>query len=257
VTHDTRSVLAESFRLVRSNLQNAAFNAQHRSILVTSAVSGDGKSFTAINLALTLAGTGKKTILVGLDLRKPKMESYLSGEISEKGITNYLRGEVSLANIIKIHEQSHNLHYVDCGQIPHNPTELLMSERMKNMFDYLNKGYDFIVVDGAPIGVVADSFELKPYVQQTLIVLRYGSTTTSHLKFLSEAEQDDKLPNINVVLNDVRREFGNSYNYGYYSTYYYQEKKGLMDKIKTLFKGKKPKKRVKTSSTPSENKVSV
>jgi tyrosine-protein kinase Etk/Wzc len=242
VSNDTKSILAESFRLLRSNLQNTSGNQNRRTILVTSAVSGDGKSFTAVNLALTLAMTGKKVILLGLDLRKPKMGIYLAGESSQVGVANYLRKEVSISNIIKPSNQFDNLYYVDCGPIPSNPAELLMSDRLKPLFDFAKTNYDFVVVDGAPIGVVADSFELKQYIDQTIIVMRYGATTVSHLKFMNDVEAENKLPNLNVILNDVRHEMGNSYNYGYYASYYYSEEKGLWNRVRKVFQPKEVKK---------------
>ena len=233
VINDSRSVLAESFRLVRSNLQNSAPLSKSRTILVASTVSGDGKSFVSINLALTLALTGKRVISVGFDLRKPKLQVYLEGMKSERGLSTFLNGGDELKNLITVYDKLPNFHYIDCGAIPRNPSELMMTDKMKELFDYLSAHYDFIVVDGAPIGIVADSFLLKDYVHQTLIVLRYGSSTTAHLKFLSEVHAENKLPNLNILLNDLRQERGNSYNYGYYSSAYYQEETTFWQKIKT------------------------
>lgn len=236
IINDSRSVLAESFRLVRSNLQNTAPLSKSRTILVTSTVSGDGKSFVSINLALTLALTGKRVIMVGVDLRKPKLQLYLEGVKAEKGLSNYLNGTDELKNLINVYDKLPNLHYIDCGPIPRNPSELMMTDKMKDFFDYVGENYDFVVLDGAPIGIVADSFLLKEYIHQTLIVLRYGSSTTSHLKFLSEVHAESKLPNLNILLNDLRQELGNSYNYGYYSANYYQEETTWWEKVKKRFK---------------------
>jgi capsular exopolysaccharide synthesis family protein len=236
VLNDSRSALAESFRLVRSNLQNTAHGSQHRTILVASSVSGDGKSFVAMNLALTLALTGKKVALIGLDLRKPKVGIYLLGEKPEKGVTNYLKGEGSLKDFLKPYDELPNLHFMDCGTLPSNPSELLMTDKLKNMFTTLHEKFDFVVVDGAPIGVVADTFQLKDFIEQTVIVLRYGSSTISHLKFLREVQAEDKLQNINIILNDVRQEHGNSYNYGFYSSDYYKEDKNIWTRLKETLK---------------------
>jgi tyrosine-protein kinase Etk/Wzc len=236
IINDSRSVLAESFRLVRSNLQNTAPLSKSRTILVTSTVSGDGKSFVSINLALTLALTGKRVIMVGVDLRKPKLQLYLEGVKAEKGLSNYLNGTDELKNLINVYDKLPNLHYIDCGPIPRNPSELMMTDKMTDFFDYVGENYDFVVLDGAPIGIVADSFLLKEYIHQTLIVLRYGSSTTSHLKFLSEVHAESKLPNLNILLNDLRQELGNSYNYGYYSANYYQEETTWWEKVKKRFR---------------------
>lgn len=236
IINDSHSILAESFRLVRSNLQNTAANQKNRTILITSTVSGEGKSFVAVNLALTLALTGKKVLLAGLDLRKPQIGKYLLGQKPHKGVSNFLKKEAPLERLIEPYPPLPNLHYVDCGPIPRNPSELMMTEQMTTMFNYFHKNYDFIVLDGAPIGVVADSFLLKEHVGQTLVVLRYGYSTTANLKFMNEVHLDNKLPNMTTVLNDLRAEMGNTYNYGYYLSSYYQENDGFFGKIKRRVK---------------------
>lgn len=240
IINDSHSILAESFRLIRSNLHNTAGSENNKTILISSTISGEGKTFIAANLALTLGLTGKKGIVLGLDLRKPKLEMFLEDKMSDAGIAQYLSGEVtSLRKLIHVYDRLPNLHYIDCGAIPRNPSELMMKDQLKSLFDYCEKNYDFVIVDGAPIGIVADSFLLKDYVQQTLIVLQYGYSTTSHLKFMREVEETQKLPNMNVLLNNVKQELGNSYNYGYYSSYYYKDKVSLWQKTKRLFKRKK------------------
>ncbi len=240
IINDSHSILAESFRLVRSNLQNTAGEEKNKTILISSTISGEGKTFIAANLALTLGLTGKKGIVIGLDLRKPKLEIFLDGKTSEMGVAQFLSGEVpSLRKLIHVYDRLPNLHYIDCGKIPRNPSELMMKDQIKVLFDYCEKNYDFVVVDGAPIGIVADSFLLKDYVQQTLIVLQYGYSTTSHLKFMREVDETQKLTNMNVLLNNVKHELGNSYNYGYYSSYYYKDKVSLWQKTKKLFNQKK------------------
>ncbi len=240
IINDSHSILAESFRLLRSNLQNTAVPQKSRTILVSSTISGEGKTFIAANLALTLGLTGKKVIVIGLDLRKPKLEMFMEGKVSETGVAQFLSGEVpSLRKLINVYDRLPNLHYIDCGKVPRNPSELIMKDQIKVLFDYCEKNYDFVVVDGAPIGIVADSFLLKDYVQQTLIVLQYGYSTTSHLKFMREVDETQKLKNMNVLLNNVKQEFGNSYNYGYYSSYYYKDKVSVWEKTKKLFNRKK------------------
>ncbi len=241
IISDSSSALAESFRLVRSNLYNSAHLNKNKSILVTSTVGGDGKSFVAMNLALTMALTGKKVIALGLDLRKPKLQFYLDEIRSEKGLSGFLNGLYDLRSIIQIYDKLPNLHYVDCGLTPPNPSELMMTDRIKDMFNYLRLHYDYIIVDAAPIGLVADTFLLKEYIDQTVIVLRYNYTSTSHLKFLAEVCFENKLPNISILLNDLKREFGNNYNYGYYSSKNYIDDVGLFYKIKNFFKKNKSK----------------
>ena len=240
IINDSHSILAESFRLVRSNLQNTAGGQKNKTILISSTISGEGKTFVAVNLALTLGLTGKKGIIIGLDLRKPKMEMFLEGKLSERGIAQFLSGEEPiLRKLIHVYDRLPNLHYIDCGTIPRNPSELMMTDRLKEMFEYCEKNYDFVVVDGAPVGIVADSFLLREYVQQTLIVLQYNYSTISHLKFMREVSDNNKFVNMNVLLNNVKQELGNSYNYGYYSSYYYKDKTSFAHKVKKFFKRKK------------------
>jgi tyrosine-protein kinase Etk/Wzc len=245
VLNDSHSILAESFRLIRSNLQNTAENQKNRTILITSTISSEGKSFVAVNLALTLALTGKKVVIVGLDLRKPQVSLYLTGERAKQGVSAFLKREAELEDLIESLPDAPNLDFIDCGAIPRNPSELMMTEQMKIMFTYLKERYDFVIVDGAPIGIVADSFLLKDYVNQTLVVLRYGYSTIAHLKFMNEIHENNKLPNMNTLLNDLVSERGNSYNYGYYMSTYYQEKDGIWSKIKQMFR-RKPKRRKRT-----------
>lgn len=242
IINDSHSILAESFRLVRSNLQNTAGGQKNKTILISSTISGEGKTFVAVNLAMTLGLTGKKGIIVGLDLRKPKMELFLEDKVSDKGVAQFLSGEEpTLRKLIHVYDRLPNLHYIDCGKIPRNPSELMMTDRLKELFEYCEKNYDFVVVDGAPVGIVADSFLLKDYVQQTLIVLQYNYSTTSHLKFMREVSDNNKFVNMNILLNNVKQELGNSYNYGYYSSYYYKDKTSLAHKVKKFFRRKRTK----------------
>lgn len=230
-----RSVLAESFRLVRSNLQNTALSEKKRTILVTSSISGEGKTFVAINLATTFALTGKKVIMLGFDLRKPKLSRYLEVPVQENGVSQFLAGNGRLSDLVQTWDRLPNLHFMDCGAIPATPAELMMTDRTRELFEYCERHYDFVIVDVAPIGVVADAFLLKEFVSQTLVITRYNFTQTAHLKLIDEIEASNKLPNMSILLNDVRQERGNSYNYGYYSSDYYQEEKSdLFGKIKKL-----------------------
>jgi tyrosine-protein kinase Etk/Wzc len=236
IINDSHSVLSESFRLVRSNLQNTDFENKKKTILVTSTISGEGKSFVAVNLALTLALTGKKIIILGLDLRRPKLELYLDGKTSEKGIANFLKGEGPLSKFIQKFDRMPNVDYIDCGKVPENPAELMVFDKLKIMFDYCQKHYDFVVVDAPPIGMVADTFSLKEYIGQTLIVFRYSYSRIEHIKFVKEIQTLNKLPHLNMLLNDVRPERGNKAHYVNYSNYYKQENKSVFTKIKNWLK---------------------
>jgi tyrosine-protein kinase Etk/Wzc len=239
IINDNRSVLSESFRLIRSNLHHIGSNKDSKIILVTSSVSGEGKSFVATNLALTMAMLGKKVALLGFDLRKPKLEKYLMGDISEeKGLSDFLAGKIPVSKLMREYDRSPNLHFADCGRLPENPTELLMSPKMNELFAFLSPNYDYVIIDAAPIGLVADSFLLREFVEQTIIVTRYGYSSIGDLKFMNEVHLTERLPNMHVLLNDVRQEYRNHYNYGYYSSTYYSNNKTLGKRIKDVFKRK-------------------
>jgi tyrosine-protein kinase Etk/Wzc len=233
IINDSHSVLAESFRLVRSNLQNPNLAQKKKSILVASTISGEGKSFVAVNLALTLALTGKKVIILGLDLRRPKLEFYLEGKTSEKGISDFFNGKSTLPKLVQGYDRMPNLDYMDCGKIPQNPAELMVSDKLKFLFDYCHKNYDFVVVDAPPVGIVADIFSLSEFIGQTLFVVRYGYSKVEHVKFINEIQVTQKLPNLNIILNDVRQERGATEHYVNYSAYYNQQDYSFLGKMKS------------------------
>jgi capsular exopolysaccharide synthesis family protein len=140
-------------------------------ILVTSSMSGEGKSFIATNMAAVMAISGKKTLLVEFDIRKPKLMSGLGLNINEKtGLTHYLIGKSSVEEIIQPVKGVENLYIIPCGPVPPNPAELILTDRLKMMFDQLKQQFDVIIVDSAPVGMVSDGYVLANYVDATLFV---------------------------------------------------------------------------------------
>ncbi len=179
-----RSAIAEAFRGLRSGLQflyKKKGVTGAKTVLVTSSVSGEGKTFTSINLASVFALSEKRTVLVGLDLRKPKIFDDFDLE-NNKGVVNYLIGDATLDEI----KQSSGIDYLDIilsGPIPPNPAELIISDDMGDFIAHLKKEYDYIVFDSPPLGLVSDAFELMPYADASI----YMSTSRIYEKRYARA----------------------------------------------------------------------
>lgn len=220
VTGESRSVISEMFRLIRANLQFIGSRQRIQTIMVTSSVSGEGKSFVSLNLAITLALTGKRVLLLELDMRNPRIHRTLGlGRQPEKGITRYLADdEVDWRDLLRKSEVEAGLDIITCGLIPPNPSELLMGERIERLFREAANEYDYIVLDTAPVGLVSDALLLNRLADTTLYVVRKDVTSLAHLEIIEEAATLDKLPRPHIVMNAVRRSFlgyGEGYLYGY------------------------------------------
>ena len=218
VIDDPKSQVSESFRNIRANLKYySGTNGNGKVFLVTSSLSGEGKTFSAINLANVLALSGKKTVLVGGDLRRPTLAKYMN--IREgRGISNYLAGISNYDEVI-IPTQTKNLFLLQAGDIPPNPAELLLSEHMVGLVDKLRNDYDFIVVDSPPLGVVSDTTELIKFADVNILIVRQGVTTKPSLGVVNEMVVDQKLPRLGIIFNDVNfKKLG----YGYGNDYYYR-----------------------------------
>ncbi|MDR0427727.1 MAG: polysaccharide biosynthesis tyrosine autokinase, partial [Dysgonamonadaceae bacterium] len=198
--HATSSI-AERFRLLRTNLQFVlGIDSGKKSILVTSTISGEGKTFVAINLARTFS-LKYKTILVGLDIRRPKIGNYL-GLPKEVGLISYLTGEEKDADkLISKNVKGTNLDVLMSGIIPPNPNELLIEKTLDELFVYLKSRYDYIVIDSSPIGSVSDAFLLNRVADASLFVVRRNFSPKSALTLLNYIDDDRRLNNINLVLN--------------------------------------------------------
>jgi len=238
-----RSSIAEAFRGLRSSLQ-FIYRKQEiegaKTVLVTSSVSGEGKTYTSINLASVFALSGKKTVLVGLDLRKPKIfdDFDLSNDI---GIVNYLIQDKTLAEVIQPSTIAH-LDIILAGPIPPNPSELLISEGMQDFMNELKTQYDYIVLDTPPLGLVADSLEIMPYADATLYMVRQGYTKKPMLGLINDKYSKGEVKNISFVLNYFQNKgnygYGYGYGYGAYSNGYHEDvkSKSLLKRLKRLLK---------------------
>lgn len=230
-----RSILAESFRILRTNLQYLfinKLNKAHRAdtVFVTSSIKGEGKTFVAFNLALTVALTGKKVALVGADIRNPQLHRYIpEAEKNHKGLTEFIiDANLHATEIVIQSSDNSNLDIVLSGVIPPNPAELLMSERTTEFFDQIRDAYDFIVVDTAPSMLVADTILINRLADVTLYVVRANYTEKRLLEFPKDAVADERLHNVALVLNGVSMNnfgYGNKYGYSYSA-----EKKGFFQK---------------------------
>ena len=231
VNEKPKSRISESFRSIKSNIEFVL--PKHKlgkTILFTSSISGEGKTFCAKNLATVYAISGRKTILIGADLRKPKMFLTFT-ENNDYGISTYISGISSKEEIIN-NSKIENLDYIKSGPIPPNPAELLGRDKMINFIKDLQNEYDYIIIDSAPAFIVSDSIALMEIVDLNVYILRQNYTERELLNYANSLYDSEKIKNISIILNDV--DFSNnyaykySYNYGYnfaynYGVEYYEE----------------------------------
>lgn len=218
-----RSVLAESFRILNTNLQYLLVHLKQKTVaktlLITSSVKGEGKTFTATNLSITIANTSKKVLLIGADLRSPKLQSLLIDKEKKLGFSDYLLDEdLQLASLINRSTLHPNIDVLASGSIPPNPYELLKTEKVGFMFDTLKSQYDYILIDTAPSMLVADTFFLTQYADLVLYMVRAGYTEKELLEFPVQAKEKGKINQLCFVLNNVSKTnlgYGNKYGYGY------------------------------------------
>lgn len=225
IQHNDRSIMAEAYRILRTNLQYLFINKLEESekgktMIVTSTIKGEGKTFVAFNLALTLANTGKKVVLVGADIRNPQLQRYLPEHLkSRKGLTEFIVYEdIEVDEVVNQSEYNENLSIVLSGAIPPNPAELLMQKRTTTFIEELKKDFDYIIMDTAPAMLVTDTILINKLADITLYVVRAGYTDKRLLDFPQDAIEDGRLANVAIVLNNVSLEnfgYGNKYGYAY------------------------------------------
>lgn len=217
VSHKPKSAISEAFRSVRTNLQFFGTREQKKVILITSSVGAEGKSFITINLASVIAMQNFKVVMVGLDMRKPKL--FQDFNISnDTGVSSYLIGQATLDQIIR-KTSVNNLDLISSGPIPPNPAELISKKEMGVFFEELGKRYDYILVDTPPLGIVSDAMLLMNYSNINVYIIRENFSKHEYVKSLNELYEEGKLKNISIILNDSNfsKRYGYSYghNYGY------------------------------------------
>jgi tyrosine-protein kinase Etk/Wzc len=209
-----KSPVAEQFRLLRANI--FAFNQAKKKavILVTSSVSGEGKTFCSINIGASLNLIGKKVVVLEFDLRKPTLLKSLKMPKEAEGIIEYLSGENDdLHGLIKKHPNQENFYYIGSGHIVSNPAEIMSLPRMGNLMKELKSMFDYVIIDTSPIGMVPDALSLCKYADITLYILKSNYTTTDHLSFLSNYGVLERMNHPMLILNGVN--IVNGYGYGY------------------------------------------
>ncbi len=232
-----RSSVAEAFRLLRTNINFLIPSSKNgaKSIFITSTLSNEGKSFISLNLAATLGLSGKKVALIGLDLRAPKILQYIN-EKKSIGITSFIINSNTTLNDICIQiPENENLTIIPSGPIPPNPAELLMTDRLNDLFDELKTKFDYLVVDTAPVGLVADSLLLNKYADMFIYVARANFLDKKLLNIAQNLHDEGKLRNMSLLLNcsDYKRNYGYGYSYGYGddSSYIEKNEKSWFQKI--------------------------
>lgn len=215
ISSGERTAVSESFRILRSNIAHLTKTHSKKLLLITSTNSGEGKSFTSINIASSFALAKKKTILVNLDLRVPSSAYETLGDY-RSGVSSFLEGKASVTDIIQTTDVS-SLHYIATGELPVNPAELLMEGKLETLFNYLRSNYDYIIVDTPPLGIVADPLIISNYSDLNILVVREKYTLKESLYELEQMYMEGKIKDVVMVINDVRLD-----KKGYSNAYYYK-----------------------------------
>jgi capsular exopolysaccharide synthesis family protein len=188
-------------------------------IMFTSSIPHSGKSFVSVNLAMTLAASGKRVVILDLDLRRRTLSKSMGQRNNRRGITSYLSGKIaSMEDIITPSEQSPNLDFIYAGPQPPNPAEMLMSERIDELITTLRSRYDYILIDSVPAMAVADAIIIDRVVDLTVYVIRQGNLDRRQLPDIEGLYREKKFSNMCIILNSATHSgHGYGYGYGYYS----------------------------------------
>ena len=223
IQENKSNLMSEIFRGLRTNLQLAG-DDKEKVFIVTSTTTGEGKTFIASNLAMSLALLEKKTIMVELDIRKPRTAELFGISDRQHGITNILANEECNWEEVKAQivasGMNHNLDLLTAGSTPANPCELMARKSLKQTIALLKEHYDYVIIDTAPVGLVADTLQLSKLADRTLFVCRADFSTKSSFTYINKLDEQKKLPNISIVINDIdlsKKKFAYSYGFGKYS----------------------------------------
>lgn len=229
------SPMAEAFRILITNMNfMLPKKKEAKIVLVTSTVKGEGKTFTSVNLALTLATPIKRVLIIGSDIRNPQLQRYNTARKGLRGLSEYLYDEgVNIEDVLHVTSFNPNCDVIYSGSIPPNPTDLLTNGRFKVLLDILKNNYDYIILDTAPLMLVTDTFLIAEFADATLYVTRSGYTENRLIAFADSNINQKKIRNVGFVLNDVDKDYfgyGNKYGYGYGA-----KEKSFFEKIKDRF----------------------
>jgi capsular exopolysaccharide synthesis family protein len=212
------NAFAESFRLLRTNVDLilALQDNKNKVVIITSTLPNEGKTFISLNLAKSMSILGKKVVVVGMDLRSPKLSKFLKIE-NQRGVSNFVvDNKLTLKDITIKNPGEHGFDLVSSGDIPPNPTEVILHNRVKTLFDELEKEYDYIIVDTPPVGVVADTILLNKFANMFIYVIRHNFLEKKFIKFISKIQKEEKLKNLYFVSNYTDLDLTYGYKYGYY-----------------------------------------
>lgn len=229
------SPMAEAFRILITNMNfMLPKKKEAKVVFVTSTVKGEGKTFTSVNLALTLATPKTKVVIIGSDIRNPQLQRYNTARKGLRGLTEFLYDETTELKDI-IHVTSFNPHcdVIYSGSIPPNPTELLSNGRYEELIAQLKPQYDYIILDTAPLMLVTDTFLFADMADATIYVARSGYTEKELIAFANKNIDQKKIKNVGFVLNDVAKDYfgyGNKYGYGYGA-----KEKGFFERLRERF----------------------
>ena len=217
IKSESRTSSAEALRIIRTNLEfmlSKVPENQAKTLFLTSTFSKEGKTFVSVNLAATFALSGKKVLLIGMDIRNPKLDDYIS--LPDQGLTNYLSNkDISLEDLIIKQKGYEDFYILPAGIIPPNPAELLLSQKVDTLFKTIKAQYDYIIVDTAPVSLVTDTLLIAKHADCFLFVIRANFLEKRMLNIANDLYMEKKLPNMCLLLNDTDSTKGYGYGYGY------------------------------------------
>lgn len=223
VFENQNNLMSETFRNVRTNLQFMLENGKNV-ILVTSTISGEGKSFVSSNLAISLSLLGKKVVIVGLDIRKPGLNKVFNISQKEHGITQFLTNPTkNLMDLVQPSDINKNLFILPGGSVPPNPTELLARDGLEKAIETLKANFDYVILDTAPVGMVTDTLLIGRTADLSVYVCRADYTRKAEFTLINELMENNKLPNLCIAINGLdlqKKKYGYYYGYGKYGKYY-------------------------------------
>ena len=223
VFENKNNLMSETFRNVRTNLQFMLEKGRNV-ILVTSTISGEGKSFVSANLAISLSLLGKKVVIVGLDIRKPGLNKVFNIPKKEHGITQFLTNPTTnLMDLVQSSDINKNLFILPGGTVPPNPTELLARDGLEKAIETLKENFDYVILDTAPVGMVTDTLLIGRTADLSVYVCRADYTRKAEFTLINELAENNKLPNLCIAINGLdlqKKKYGYYYGYGKYGKYY-------------------------------------
>ena len=217
IKSESRTSSAEALRIIRTNMEfmlSKVPENQAKTIFLTSTFSKEGKTFVSVNLAATFALSGKKVLLIGMDIRNPKLDDYVT--LPDQGLTNYLsHKDTAIEDLIIKQKGYEDFHILPAGIIPPNPAELLLSKKVDSLFKTIKAQYDYIIVDTAPVSLVTDTLLIAKHADCFIYVIRANFLEKRMLHIANDLYQEKKLPNMCLLLNDTDSTKGYGYGYGY------------------------------------------